>query len=414
MNLMKLSSFPLSLFAFVFFQAGYAQQRPEKIRINPDAAMGGTVSHYIDKVQFITFESNAQSAFGNIDQLEITDKYYIILDQETAAILIFDKQGQFHAKIEGRAMNPQNPVVYEFNFDKKTKLIKIQDQNNVFFYDLDGKLIMHTKRSSSQYLGVEGSLGDAVSAYYYAGARPDRKAGSLAYELMVTEGGKLVKGYLPYSMPDIKSYVYDSWGAQSHADFYSDYIGIDSVLYYSREFDYNIYRLTPHTMHSAYEFILPVQMSLPDSFKTDSTFYNKKIKYIKAHPSTIFKILNFYRAGDWLFFKTLAYGVRSPTYIYNTKSQALVCVNKIISDASSYYLPITDAEIGGLDFVNHSFIQVDGDNFYSYSSLALFYQMQATKNKHPDYPPSLVNYFSDKRNAKGNPVLIQIKFKPNF
>lgn len=123
--------------------------------------------------------------------------------------------------------------------------------------------------------------------------------------------------------------------------------------------------------------------------------------------------MNFYKSGDELFFKVITDNYSNQSYAYNTQLQSLVCINKIVSDTSSYFLPVTDAETGGFDFINHGILQFDGSNFYtSYSSLLLFHQMEATKNKRPQYPPALLKYLSNKNNSKGNPILIQLKFKP--
>ncbi len=412
-----LPTFRIVLLCFCFFisQIVSAQNEPaaEKIRINPSAAMGGTVSQYIEKVNFIPFESTAESTFGNIDQLEITDRYYLILDRETKSLIIFNKQGQFHAKIEGQKINPQNPNFYSFNFDKQTNLIKINYLFDVFFFDLDGKLVSHYKSSPNQYFGVETSLGNKFSGhYFYNPWKRFSKGDSIGYELMVLEEGKLKQKYLPYGL-NVK--YNDSQGSQVHTDFYPDYSSIDSAVYFSREYDYNIYRLTPHTIHAAYQFIFPLQVSLPNNFRTDTLFNGKRRKYITEKKEAIYKLGNFYKSNDCLFFKAIAGDFSNLSYIYNTRSQSLICINKIVSDASSYFLPITDAEVGGLDFTNRGIIQFDGDSFYSsYSSLILFYRMEASKNKHPQYPPSLLKYFSNKSNLKGNPVLVQIKFKTNL
>jgi len=404
----------LLCFCFSISQIVSAQKEPatEKIRVNPSAAMGGTVSQYIEKVNFIPFESTAESAFGNIDQLEITDKYYIILDNtDTQSILIFTKQGKFHAKIEGQKIYPQHPNFYSFKFDKQTNLIKINYAFDVFFFDLDGKLVTRHKSSIDQYFGTETSLGGKFSGHYsYSPQWPFPKTDNIGYELMVLEEGKLKQKYLPYAT-NVK--YDDSEGSQSHIDFYPDYSSIDSAIYYTREYDYNIYRLTPHTLHAAYQFIFPLQVSLPKNFRTDTSFNGKRQKYLKGNRDLIYKVGNFYKSGDYLFFKALTDNFSNLSYIYNIHSQSLICINKIVSDASSYFLPVTDAEVGGLDFTNRGIMQFDGDSFYtSYSSLVLFYRMEASKNKHPQYPLSLLKYFSNKSNLKGNPVLVQIKFKP--
>jgi len=406
----------LLCFCFSISQIVFAQKEPatEKIRINPSAAMGGTVAQYIEKVNFIPFESTSESTFGNIDQLEVTDNYFIILDNtDTQSILIFTKQGKFHAKIEGQKINPQNPNFYNFNFDKQTNLIKINYVFDVFFFDLDGKIVKHQKSNLDQYFGVETSLGGNFSGHYkHWPQMPHAKGDTIAYEIMVLEQGKLKKKYLPYHI-NIK---YDgSRGTQSHMDFWPDPATADSTVYYTRDYNYDIYKLTPYTFYAAYRFIFPLQLSLPTNFREGTLFDDQRAKYLKANQELIFKVVNFYKLGNSIFFKALTDGFSNLSYIYNTRSQNLICINKIVSDTNSCFLPVTDTEVGGVDFINHGIIHFDGDSFYtSYSSLVLFHQMEATKGKHPQYPPALLKYFSDKKNLKGNPVLVQLKFKPQL
>jgi hypothetical protein len=398
-----------------FLHHSYAQNESvtEKIRVSPYAAMGGTVSQYIDQIQFVTFESGPRSAFGNIDQLEITDKYYIILDNDTQSILIFNKQGQFHAKIDGKKINPQQPIFFSFKFDRSSELIKINFLSGEFIFDLNGKLVLHNKKKPEQYLGVEISLGDKFSGYYfYVPQLSTLKKDSNAYELTIQREGRQIKKYLPYRL-NVK--YDDSQGSQSHMDFWAAPFSADSTVYYTRDYDYNIYKLTPYTFHAAYQFIFPLQLSLPPNFREDTLFNGKRQKFIKLNSQIIFKVGNFFKSGDNLLFRALTNNFPNLSYIYNNRSKSLICINKIVSDSGSYFLPVTDAEVGGADFINRGIIQFDGDYFYSsYSSLVLFHQMEANKDKHPQYPPLLLKYFSNKKNIKGNPVLVQLKFKPQL
>lgn len=403
----------LFVLLLAFSHSGYAQEESAttQIRINPDAARGGTVSQYINSVKFITFENSLQSRFGNIDQLEITDQYYIILDNaDTQSILIFNKQGEFHTKIEGRKINPENPNIFSFSFEKETKLIKVNFYSNIYFFDLGGKIVIHKKNTANQYFGPDISLGAGVSGnYLYAPSRPHPKDDGIDYELKTVIDGRLVKKYLPYTL---NTKYNEDHGSQSHLDFWLDAGTADSVAYYTRDYDYNIYKLTPHTFHAAYRFIFPLPLSLPLNFREDTLFNNKRLVFTRKNNQMIFKVVNFFKKTDNISFKLLSSNFSDFSYIYNVQSQNLICIDKIISDTSSYFLPVTDAETGGLDFINHGIIHFDGESFYtSYSSLVLFNQMEATKNRHPQYPSSLLKYFSDKWNLKGNPVLVQLKFK---
>lgn len=381
--------------------------------------MGGTVSQYIDSVKFFTFESTPESAFGNIDQVEITDQYFIILDRETTSILIFDKGGKFRAKIEGKKLNPQDPNFFNFNFDRNTKLIEIDYPGTyLYFFDLNGKMINKKKHIESykDFYGTKTILEDHYEAYYaYNPTIPFYPKDSIGGELTVFEKGKLKHLYLPYRFGQKDDGDHGWQSSLSHTDFYPAYEGKDTVLFYVRNLDYNIYKLTPDTLQVAYRFIPPLQNSLPPNFRTDSSFNKKRSQYLKEHKEVIQRLGNFYKSGDCLFFRAINNNFSYLSYIYNTQLQRLICINKIVSDSTSYFLPITDAEVGGLDFNNNGIIQFDGTSFYtSYSSLILFYQAEATKNKKPKYPPELAAYLQNEKNRKGNPVLVQIHFKPNL
>ena len=415
-----LGDLQLALLSFCFFISYFASAQnydgAKKLKIDPAAAMGGSVSQYIDSVKFFTFESTFESAFGNIDQVEITDNYYIILDRETRAVLIFTRQGKFHAKLEGKKIHPQDPILYSFNLDKKTNLIEMDYRDTKYSFDLNGKLVnkIIIKDWMRKWWGDKISLGDKHDAYCnYSPAMPFPKD-TTGYEIMVSEKDKLIQKYMPYSFN--KKDDGDHWQSSlSHSDFYPNPAGNDSTVYYLRNLDYNIYRITPDTLQAAYRFIFPLQNSLPPNFRTDSAFNKKRSQYLEQHKDVIYRLGNFYKKEDCIFFRTINNNFAWLSYLYNTRTRTLISLNKIVSDSTSYFLPITDAEIGGVDFNNNGIINFDGTSFYtSYSSLILYYQAVATKNKKAHYPPQLAAYLSNEKNKKGNPVLVQIHFKPNL
>lgn len=386
------AAFGFTFLCFCLFIAKFASAQnyddAKKLRIDPDAAMGGTVSQYIDKVKFFTFESSPESAFGNINQVEITDQYFIILDRETTSILIFDKGGKFHAKIEGKKFTPQHPGFFNFNFDKKTNLIEIDYMfTYIYFFDLNGKLVNKIKHKDpeKEFYGTKIDLGGKYDAHYaYNPTIPFYSKDSIGGELTVFENGKLKRLYLPYRFGQKDDCDNRCQSSLSNTDFYPAYDSNVSAAYYVRNLDYNIYRITPDTLQVAYRFVFPLQKSLPPDFRTDSSFNRKQSQYLEDHKEVIQRIGNFYTKDDYVFFRTINNNYVWLSYLYNTKTQNLICINKIVSDSSSYFLPVTDAELGGLDFNNHGIINFDGQNFYtSYSSLALFAQAEATKNTPP-------------------------------
>lgn len=372
----------------------------EKIRIDLSAAMGGTVSQYIDKVNFILLEDTKESVFGSIDQLEVTNNFYIILDNESQVIIVFTKQGRYYSKIKLRYQ------IHDFKIRGKENLIEIPDYPFYSFYNLEAKLVK--KVTPKKYIYNRAHLGDKYEVnYIFDPGSIKSSIDSTAFKVQVLEGEKITHKYFPYNTKLVKGLM--NWVF----NFSTDYESNDTAKYFILLHDYIVYRITPHTCNAVYQFIFPLQNSLPNNFLTDSTQLSKNDAYElnESNQTIISRLNNFYKINNRISFKTSQF----KTYMYELAAQKLVCINKIISDSTSYFLPITDAEVGGADFLLHGIINFDGTSFYtSYSSLVLFNQMEATKNKHPKYPPELTKYFSNARNRKGNPVLVQIQFKPKL
>ncbi len=402
------------LFLCTNLQSSFAQDSSflKKLRIDPSSAIGGPAGQYIDKINFINLESSPKSAFGSISQLEVSDKYFIILDSETQAILIFTKQGKFNAKIESKSLG-KNYSLFIFYIDKKLNLIKIPFGPNIFYFDMNGKLLK--KSTVKVWLGIQGDLDNETLAYYNYNVDRRSPKDSIAYELTVIKKEKVVKQYLPYNVKYAPIQSQDILSS-NHFNFYPDEEGSDKAVYYLRAYNYNVYKLTSNALLIPYQFIFPLQNSLPKNFATDTALNKKRMLYVNQNPNVIFRLANFYKIKNTVFFK-LAAGNASlhQSYAYNTQSQKLISIDKIVSDSTTYFLPVTDAEVGLLDFTNYGLFHFDGTNFYSsYSSLVLFNQRDATRNKHINYPPELLKYFSDPKNKKGNPVLVQIHFKPTL
>lgn len=381
----------------------------KKLRIDLREAMGGNAFDYLKEVNFIVFDTDPKAIFGNIDQLEITQEHYIILDRDTKSILIFDKKGKFFSRIEGLKINPQHPSFFSFCYDRDTKTISFNIRDQLFYFDLKGKLLKQEKIDMLHYKGTELYLGNGYfGSYQHSPTYTYQNLDSTAYQLMVFKKNTLEAKYLPYAT----GIPYDDAQAgQPVIDLTRD-AGDKDTLHFTRDYDYKIYRLTRNNLTVPYEFIFPATSSIPENFMTDTLFNGKRQSFFSTNKSIIFKLGNFYTNRDRILFRTITSGYKNPAYLYDLNTAKLISINNIISDESTYFLPITDHEVGGLDFVNHGIIASDGESFYtSYSSGVLFYQRDATKSKKPNYPEYIKAYLAKKENRKGNPVLVQFKLK---
>lgn len=380
-------------------------QDAQSLRIDPAGAKGGAAGQFAEKVSFIPLETSRQSLFGSIDQLEVTRKYFIILDKQTNAVLIFDKSGKFHAKIAGKQIGyDDRHSMYVFYYDKYNDLIQIPFGNQSFCYNMKGKLTKKIKIFS--YGSVLFNMQHNLTAYY--DYRADRRWNdSVAYELVVTNEKEIVQKYLAYNQKLANPPARDVLNSHHTINFYPYN---DTAAFFLRPYDYTIYDFTPHTFRPAYRFIFPLFNSLPPGFTTDSTRNGKRIGFLRENGSIIYGLSNTYQVGNNLFFKVL--GLASESFIYNLSSAQLICVEKISPDERCFFLPLTDAASGGTEFKNKGFLYADDNYLYtSYSANLLLREKEATAGKQAQYPQQLAEYFRRQQHENDNPVLIQVKFK---
>jgi hypothetical protein len=383
-----------------------AQKPATPLRMDPAGAMGGTAGQVFDEIVFTTLESNGDSEFGKIDQLEVTDAYYIIRDGETNSILVFAKDGKFHSRIGAEKMvSDKSYRMYTFQWDQDSNQIRIPYDNWIYCFNADGSLI---RKYDGGCRCIHHVLSPTCKAFFNYQLDPWHWD-STCYEFTVMDKNGAVKNYFPY-IPR-KSNLQGNeimwcWVSPFFRNFDDD-----SSLFVLRNYDYSIYRLTPNSLSPAYTFIFPIQYSLPEGFSTLPSFNGKRMNYIlHENKNAIYGLSNIYKIGNNLLFKTHS-PAGNGSYIYHLPSEHLLQIEKISPDEHSYFLPVTDAGTGA-DFANTGVLNAKGSSLYtSYSSNMLFQQYQATLYKHPKYPPQLLQYLREDKNKRGNPILIRLKLK---
>jgi len=258
------------------------------IRIDPKNAVGGTVSQVFDRVNYIPLETTKESLFGKIDQLAVTEKYFIVRDRNTNSILVFEKDGKFHSKIQGGNDNYNRNSIEDFSIDRSKKEIVFKKGWDEFIhYDFDGKMIRKEKVS------IEGNdfFIFPKDIIVYADYSVDRthSPDSTRYELMFARKNKIYKHDLPYNGKFSSLQNDDILGVQ-HSPFYES--GNDTSAFYWRPYDYGIYAISPSGIRRKYNFILPLANSLPAAFATNTLFTFKRLDYIKTNREVIYNISN--------------------------------------------------------------------------------------------------------------------------
>lgn len=235
------------------------------------------------------------------------------------------------------------------------------------------------------------------TAYYNTSIKAGKD--STIYGLLVYNKDHISNRFLPFPKNYKMEEGLDDFGFKN---FTLNIDGDDTSVYYTRNFDYTIYRLTLTAIVPVYQFLFPIQYTLPDNFEQ-----GKKIEILQKQKNIIARMFNFYKSGNVMYFDN---GQHS--YLYNISSRHLVDMDKIVSDPLSDDLPVTPSELNEGRIILLNF---DGKHLYTTClPHVLFDQMEATRKEKRHYQPDLVNFFSNKKNEKGNPVLIQIEFKDTF
>jgi len=416
-------------FAFIF-SPSYSQNATE-LRIAPAYASNASVSELFEQINYIPLETTKQSLFGTINQLAIADNYFIILDNATNAILIFEKNGKFHAKISRKPL-----TISSFKYEKENNRILIYSVNNkaitsqiqdkfqkdieaalslykkffkLTYYNLDGKKldveVPENTFSLSNLSSVQFSKGITASNFALADEQmPD----STAFQLNIYENSRLYKSYFPYNtkkdIAQFGKYLGSGGGFTKSQN--------DTIIYFTRPLEYAVYQLTPNTLSKKYQFIFPMANTIPQNFFTDTISQENRRSYFNNNRAIITGISNVHVLNNLLFFKINNNDRNrnvSNSFIYNLKSGNLISMNKTRPDTISYFLPVLD-----YPFSYESFKATEGEYFYTYiSSLRMFQSKEATADKKPVYNSVLQTYFT-KGNKKDNPVIVQLKPKEDL
>lgn len=383
------------------------------LRIDPESARGATVSQIFDDVEFIPLETTKESLFGGISQLSLTKDYFVIFDYDTKSVLIFKKDGKFHAKINADLMKSEEESKNDnafYGFQLVTsgtqEQIMTRTSKYTYYFDLNGKLV---QKKLSKEVKYEPST---------AFADPNRLAklgylkiegkDSTNYEVAIFNKGKEVANYFPFSLDRYKNDQY-----MSSPRIYSSSNG--NELFFVRPYNFNIYKITPDKLSLAYRLIFPAMNSLPADFMTNDSYKNKRMVYFQKNDQVFYTLSDTYKIGDFLLLKMRSMRFdknKKDALIYNLGTGEITSIKDIEPDSLSSFLPITDAG-AFYDYQNRGMHLFSDQIFYtSYSSLAMFTFKEQSAGKNPQYNAVLSNYFKT-QTKKSNPVLIRLKPKKN-
>lgn len=383
------------------------------LRIDPENAKGATVSQIFDEVEFIPLETIKESLFGSISQLSATKEHFVIYDYDTKSVLIFTKNGKFHAKINADLMKSEEDSKNENSFygfqlvtSGTQEQIMTHTSKYVYYFDFNAKLLQKKLSKDVKYEQFNTFTNpDYLIKQGYL--KTDGKD-STYHEIAIFNKDKEIAKYFPFSLDRYKNDQY-----MGSSKIYNSGNGND--FFYGRPYDFNIYKITPDKLSLAYRLIFPASVSLPADFMTNESYKNKRLEYFQKNDQIFYSLSDTYKIDNLLFLKMRSWGFdknKKDALIYNLSTNEITSIKDIEPDSLSSFLPITDAG-AFYDYQSRGMHLFKDQNFYtSYSSLAMFTFKEQSAGKKPHYNAVLSNYFKT-QNKKSNPVLIRLKPKKN-
>jgi len=371
--------------------------------MDPDNANGGTASQVFDSIRFIPLETTKESLFGSIDQLEVTDSLFIILDVRGRSILLFNRNGKFFAKMTTGGIGK---YFYSFTLDRASKEIIVINNyaNGLMVYDFQGKLLR--KEPCPDEVESLYHFSDKTVLYDLRRLAHSEPADDIRYDLAYSRGYNTITKYVkPYNAR------YETGEFNGDCNFFN-FSGEAGSCMFSMPFEYTIYQLNDTGIIHKYQFIFPLSHSLPLNFATDGVYRDKRAKFAYSTPgneSTITALERGYKLGDYLLFTIVS---QQPTvnadrnYLYNLKSSNFISFSRVTGDSTSSYFPILP---GVLEQIN----AIDDNTIFSSMAAFRFFVIRNDVNKKVAYPESLQQFFSTGKKTD-NPVIIQFRLKPNL
>ena len=382
----------------------------QTIKFDPSLAKGGSMTQVFTEINYIPLETTKESLLGDISQLEVTDINFIIYDNDTQCILIFDKSGKYKTKISSvnlteKTSNSSGEALNGFKLLKSNgeHIIQISFKSKVFNFNTSGKLIMTKKVNDKgpRYIS-EYNFNDSVKVVNYYSDKKGNEDSLYLFGLLKND--KIIKKYLRI---DNKIHKMGSFAVGGPS-----FIDTDNpdIKYAVKDYDYKIYKITSEGMSVAYNIVFPSINALPKDFSSNKIYNGKQMEYFFKQPNVnkIYGIGYTYEIGNYLYVKcgSLGHNLRqNGSFVYNLKDNSLISLNRLDPDTLSHYLPAISSR-WDMDFKKY-------DSKYLYtclSSLEMFTYYEQNKSKNYKYPAVIEDYFRT-ANKKNNPVIVQLKPK---
>jgi hypothetical protein len=386
---------------YINAQSNLNEKKAIEIRIDMSSAQSS--EHVMDcfsSVSYLPLQTTKQSAFGEISQMEITTKYYIIWDEISNCILTFNKAGEFVSKITNTDKLTEVPFkkIYHFSVDEEKGQIMFSDRFSQFmyYYTLNGKFIKKIKRPN--HFGLYYISRKGFNAYFLGyDFTYLRSTGKPAHNFVVEKPTGQIELYLPF---DTSALDYTDILSTTQA-FYNNQNGIINC---SSSYNYNIYSIDSLcNVWNSFRFVMPAVNTVPDDFLTNSSFKGKRMQYTASKSDLVFAITDFYQCDDELIFKLDRFGANE-IFTYNLKSGNLRSLSNLEPDKTTFLLPALGKRIYAKDNDKRLVSSIDAASMFVYQSDLIMNNSWAGSLSEP-----LKKFF--KLDGQQNPVLTILTLK---
>lgn len=404
-----------TLVFFSFLIPSFAFTQIQKIYLNPKSAGNAKQSNFIDSLRFVPLEIREDSKLVVFTNIQVTERYFLLIDYSGRSVLVYAKDGRFITKINykklGEGFYPRyhqetNELVFfgnNRNYALTTKdLVKIRldwnnPRNKKYFkkyrvnlndtmFTLENENADENDIFQAYPLKENYSLQGRISTSPLYGEGQD-------FELKIYKDKKLVKGYFPYDRVNEPRFLY----TEENTSYNSTDTPFIHIV--TRPYCDTIYKMTRNSIFPAYHLVMPMENSLPPSFFT-KPFKNKTDREnFKRNNGWVFRqVYNFYETPG-LFYFNVGYQSNYESYIYKKEGNVTYKTRSIKADSSQYNLRL-------LSEMN---IARKNDKFYNLQKagdLVTFFD----QNKNVPVPKVLQEFLKRSPHSTA-PVIVEFKLK---
>lgn len=372
----------------------------DSVKLNIHDTTAINTNMLFDSATYIPLETTAQSTFGEISKMEVTNDYFIIFDDQTNAILFFFKNGKFSHKITETKDGVENfKKIGDFSVNELAKRIFIYDSGNpnnrLAIFDLSGNFIA--------YQNIPASFSEFITSnnksFFYKRYDQYERVGDNINVFITNSKGVTVDSLFPYNTRIIgREDLYDvNWVFSRSGE----------IISFFRPFDYSVYLFKGERQWKEIKFILPTDETMPADFLENKEYTGRRRKFIgqEGNKGKIWAISSFHVLSDNIIYIQLSFEKEgTQDYLYNQKTGKTYNFSNLSSGTLTNLMPVLQDKI----------YASDGYNLYGAisSKLIITAVLQLGVDK-IENNTALANFFKT-ASIKSNPVIIKLKPKKHF